>query len=431
MAQRRLLGLFLAFCLVFSLSAAAVDNGSAPQESLYGKTMLVLGDSYTAGYGLQRYEDCWPWILAENCGMTQLNYSISGSSFAAGPNGSYPMVERCRLLPKDQHVDIILVQGGSNDYARDIPLGDPQERSQTTCCGALNLILDYLEKTYPQAQIVCFTPWISSAGPNAYGLVTSDYISAMLELCQNRGILCYDASQDSENGMYLDDEAFRQRFCLTATDRYHLNPAGHRRFAPKMAQWLCQTLYGTTPSARYVDLAIADEALLDAVDTLAPTGIICGTSDRLFSPTRFADRAALAQCLYHLAGQGDTGSYEFTDLSPEDPDYSAMCYMVDAGLYGEAPAIAPGQTLSRQMLTTVLYRYYTELWGGAVESLTGLGPYPDSAQVAQYAKMPMGWALAAGILQDKEGWLRPESAVSRGELAETLTAFLRYLVEFS
>ena len=139
--------------------------------------------------------------------MTQLNYSISGSSFAAGPGGNYPMVERCRQLPTDQAVDIILVQGGSNDYARDIPLGDPQERSQTTCCGALNLILDYLEKTYPQAQIVCFTPWVSNAGPNVYGLVTDDYIRAMVELCQSRGILCYDASQDEENGMHLTEES--------------------------------------------------------------------------------------------------------------------------------------------------------------------------------------------------------------------------------
>lgn len=431
MARRRFLALILAFSLVFSISAAAADATRSSGESLYGKTILVLGDSYTAGYGLARYEDCWPWILADSCGMTQLNYSISGSSFAAGPGGNYPMVERCRQLPTDQTIDIILVQGGSNDYARDIPLGDPQERSQTTCCGALNLILDYLEKTYPQAQIVCFTPWVSNAGPNAYGLVTDDYIRAMVDLCQSRGVLCYDASQDAENGMYLAEESFRSRFCLTSTDRYHLNPAGHRRFAPKMAQWLCENLYGSTPSARYVDLASADEALLDAVDTLAPAGILGGDGDRLFHPTRAADRATLAQCLYRLAGQGETSSYEFTDLSPQDPSYSAMCYMVDAGLYGQEAVIAPGQVLSRQVLATVLYRYYTGLWGGSVERLTGLGSYADGGQVAQYAKMPLSWALAAGVVQDKEGLLRPEAAVSRGELAETLTAFLRCIGEFS
>lgn len=431
MAHRRIWGLILAFCLVFSLPAAAVDLTQPRWDSLYGKTMLVLGDSYTAGYGLQRYEDCWTWLLAENCGMTQLNYSISGSSFAAGPNGYYPMVERCRQLPTDQDIDIILVQGGSNDYARDVPLGDPQERSQTTCCGALNLILDYLEQTYPQAQIVCFTPWVSNAGPNAYGLVTDDYIRAMVELCQSRDILCYDASQEDSNGMHLADESFRSRFCLTSTDRYHLNPAGHRRFAPKMAQWLCENLYGTTPSARYVDLAASDETLLDAVDTLAPAGILDGTGAQLFSPTRAADRATLAQCLYRLAGQPATNSYEFTDLSPEDPSYSAMCYMVDAGLFGQEAAISPRQVLTRQMLATVLYRYYTGPWGAFAESLTGLGSYFDGGQVADYAKMPLSWALAADVIRDRAGYLRPDSAVSRGELAETLMAFLRYIGEFA
>lgn len=431
MTYRRCLGLILALCLIFSVSAAGVDSAQGAKDSLYGKTLLVLGDSYTAAYGLQRYEDCWPWILAEHCGMTQLNYSISGSSFAAGPNGYSPMVERCRELPTDKPVDIILVQGGSNDFARNVPLGDLSSRDETTFCGALTLILDYLEETYPEAQIVCFTPWISNAGANSDGLLSADYTAAMVALCENRGILCYDASQADQNGMYLSDEAFRSRFCLTATDRYHLNPAGHRRFAPIIAQWLCENLYGSAPSDRYTDLSGASESLRDAVDTLAPAGILTGTGDRLFSPTRAADRADLAQCLYRLAGEPSVTDHTFSDLSAQDLDYQALCYMVDTGLYGESSEIQPKQVLTRQMLATVLYRYYTDLLAHFVDNLTGLGSYPDGDQVAAYAKLPMGWALAAGVLQDKDGWLRPGSAVSRGELAETLTAFLRYIGEFS
>ena len=431
MAFRRCLGLVLALCLIFSAPAAAVDSARSPRENLYGKTMLVLGDSYTAGYGLWRYEDCWTWILAESCGMTQLNYSISGSSFAAGPNGSNPMVERCRLLPTDQKVDIILVQGGSNDYARDIPLGDTASRDETTCCGALNLILDYLEETFPEAQIVCFTPWVSNAGPNEYGLVTADYTAAMAALCESRGVLCYDASQADRNGMYLDDVDFRSRFCLTSTDRYHLNPAGHRRFAPIFAQWLCENLYGAAPSDRYADLACASEDLRDAVDTLVPAGILSGTGDRLYAPTRAADRGDLAQCLYRLAGRPAVTEYSFLDLSSQDDDYSAMAYMADMGLYGAAPVMQPQGVLTRQMLAAVLYRYYTGLREGFADALTGLGPYPDGDQVADYARMPMSWALAAGLLAPKDGMLRPDSAVSRGELAEILAAFLRYTGDFS
>ena len=49
--------LVLAGCL--GVPAEAVDGGYWKQ-SIRGKSLLILGDSYCAGYGLERREDAWP-----------------------------------------------------------------------------------------------------------------------------------------------------------------------------------------------------------------------------------------------------------------------------------------------------------------------------------------------------------------------------------
>ena len=122
------------------LNIPAAAGETLCRKSLFGKTLLILGDSYTAGYGLWDGSHGWPDLVTDALGMTQLNYSISGSTFSSGPLGNYPMVERCRELPTDVPVDVILVQGGSNDHTRDIALGEIDGRDPETCCGALNLI---------------------------------------------------------------------------------------------------------------------------------------------------------------------------------------------------------------------------------------------------------------------------------------------------
>lgn len=428
--MKKALALLLMLACLWSIPAAqAAEPSSRGRASLYGKTLLVLGDSYTAGYGLWDGSHGWPDLVAQALGMTQLNYSISGSSFAAGPHGNYPMVERCRELPNTP-VDVILLQGGSNDHMRDIPLGDIGERNDQTCCGALNLILDSLEDTYPDAQIVCFTPWISDVGGNAYGLTAQDYADAMVALCQQRGIQCYDASRAEESGMYLNDEGFRRRFCLTSTDRYHLNPAGHRRFAPIMAQWLSRVVTGGDAADRFADLQIAGEALRQGVAQVVATGVMTAEG-QLFSPVRGTDRQLLAQSLYALAGWPPAAEYDIPDVPRNAENYQAICYVIDNGLLSGPEGFAPKEPLSREMLATALYRCYTELYGGQIMRLTGLGTFEDCAQVSEFAQTPMGWALEYELISPKNGLLRPQSTVSRGELATALSAFLRLLGEIS
>lgn len=413
--------LLLALYLHAAPPAGAVDSGSAPADSLRGKTMLVLGDSYTAAYGLRRPEEGWTSLMASSCGMTELNYSISGSSMASGPGSFAPMVERCAELPADAAPDIILVQGGSNDWAKNLPVGTAEDRTPETTCGALNLILDHLEAAYPGAAIVCFTPWISDHTENALGLLCYDYNEGMLAVCAARGVHCYDAANTEQNGMLLTDETFRAKYCLTDRDWYHLNFAGHRHFAPIMAQWLSRTLYHTDAAVYFADLCSAPEQLQSAVSAVIPAGLMDCSDDALFYPTRSATRETLALALYRLAGQPSTGYLSFSDVSSESSAYPAICYAVESGLLSATDCFSPDQSLTREALAAALYQYF-EHTGGTAERLTGLGSFPDNEQIT--SRVAFGWAMANGLLTEKDGLLRPNGAVSRGELAEALAIML-------
>ncbi len=433
MKKLRISALFLALCLLLtgtSLPIQAADSTAAGRTSLYGQTMLVLGDSYTAGFGLPGGRHGWPDLVSEALGLTQLNYSISGSSMAAGPRGSFPMVERCQELPAAPAPDIILLQGGSNDHVRDIPLGDTQERNAESFCGALNLILDHLGDIYPDARVLCFTPWISDGGKNGLDLTAEDYTAAMMAVCAHRDLPCYDASQAADNGMHLEDPAFRARFCLSSSDHYHLNDAGHRRFAPVMAEYLSRTLSGGGTSDRFADLQIAGEDLRRGVTCATTTGLMAGEGE-LFSPTRSTTWETLSTALYHLAGMPLVTEYDIPGMSRDTPGYQAACYMIQSELLPGPETHLPELPLSREVLAGVLYHYYTDLCGLMVTKYVGLGPYPDSDAVSDFAELPLGWALSTGLLAEKDGMLRPQSTVSRGELAVTLERFLRLLGEIS
>ncbi len=405
------------------LPAEAVDGGYWKQ-SIEGKRLLILGDSYCAGYGLERREDAWPYQMADSWNLTYYDHAISGSTFASGPQSSAPMVERVKELTREP-LDIIIVQGASNDWSHNIPVGEVDSRDPETAMGALNVILDTLEENHPEATLLCFTPWISNGTKNDLGLETTAYHDAMLELCQSRDILCYDAADDQANGIHMASQEFRTAYCLTPTDRWHLNPQGQAMFAPVFSEWLQNTLYGPITTAdRFADLIPAEESLRNAVDALYTGGIMYGTAENLFSPARAATRETLAVTLYRMAESPETTIQSFSDVSANQ---TAISWVVDCGIMTGDGSFHPQRSLTRQELATALYGYYTKVAGRAVTALAGVGGYGDRDQLPDTAATAYGWAMQQKLLTVENGYLRPQALVSRGQLAVALAKLLQIL----
>ncbi len=408
----------------YGLSGTALDTTATATagDGLAGKTFLVLGDSYTAAHGLSSKQQGWTYVMAEIWSMTQYNYSISGSSMTYG--GWVPMVERVFDLPEDIQPDFIILQGGSNDRSQSLPIGSATDTGNDTFYGALNIILDTLEEKYPNATIVCFTPWINDPeNLNDLGLGATDYVAAMMDVCETRNIICYNASDTDSNGMYLNEEWFRAKYCLNSTDYYHLNATGSAMFAEIFGVWLQKTLYGMEVADQFYDLAISSDELRDAVSTLFLAGVFSGTSKHLFSPTKSATRQTLAVTLYRLAGSPGGTTRELTDVKEGSETYSAVCWCMDMGIFQESDTFSPGTYITRSDLAVALYRYYVNYMGGSADALTGVGTYSDRNALSQEAAVPMSWALTVGVMSDVDGELRPQSLVSRGQLALALSAF--------
>ncbi len=227
--------------------SSALDAGKALlskapvyEKKLEGLTMLAMGDSYFAGDGIGK--DCtWVNMLGNKYGMHFNNYGIGGSTISAFVTTNNPMVVRIKQMEKVD-ADIILFEGGRNDYNKQVPLGETSDTGIKSFYGALNYSLDYLRKTYPNALIILVTPWkYSSTNELGYSNVT--YAKAMRTIAEERNdphIVCLYAADPAITGVDMTNASFRAQYCNTPTDVSHLNVEGMNLVFPKMEAFVAQ-----------------------------------------------------------------------------------------------------------------------------------------------------------------------------------------------
>jgi acyl-CoA thioesterase-1 len=87
--------------------------------ALAAKTILVMGDSLSAGYGI-RPEQAWPSLLATRLAERRLDYSVTNLSIS----GETTAGGRSRLGPalKTYQPAIVVIALGANDGLRGLPL---------------------------------------------------------------------------------------------------------------------------------------------------------------------------------------------------------------------------------------------------------------------------------------------------------------------
>lgn len=124
----------------------ASPNVAVPSDqhggSQTGPTILILGDSLAAGFGLDLSE-AFPALLQKKIDDAGLKFSvvnagISGDTSAGG-------LRRIEWLLK-RRVDVLVLELGGNDGLRGIPVAATRTNLQA--------IIDRTKQKYPQAQIV-------------------------------------------------------------------------------------------------------------------------------------------------------------------------------------------------------------------------------------------------------------------------------------
>ena len=217
-------------------------------DKLEGITMYAIGDSYFDGPSLGRAK-AHPTLIASKYQMGFHNDGIGGSTIANfnGYNESKPpMVLRWEENLPDEQSDIILFEGGANDYGNDIPIGSVDSMDINTFQGAINVMITELKGKYPNALIICLTPWKSAEDKK------TAYATAMIEVCENRRIPYIDQSDPEAIGVDMTSSEFREKYSESPGDSSHLNFEGMKLVMPYIEEYIARYYYAYI-GAEFVD----------------------------------------------------------------------------------------------------------------------------------------------------------------------------------
>lgn len=209
-------------------------------EALEGLTINALGDSLFAGQGLPQ-EQIWLHLLGAKYNMDMTNYGIGGNTMSSV--ASNPMCERYKTM-KDNDPDIIFLEGGANDYNKQVALGSAGSMDTKTFIGALNVTIDGLQQKYPNAMIIVISQWDTLSSSSAISLgeqyKRKDYVDAMRDVAAAQGVYFIDAFTSANVGVDMHNDAFRAKYCIAPTDINHLNPDGMKLVMPNFEKMIAE-----------------------------------------------------------------------------------------------------------------------------------------------------------------------------------------------
>lgn len=159
--------LLLLICILLPLSLAAQErlvrntdpSASVPDyiraASLYGKTMVIFGDSYVQNH-VRPIEESWHYKIADKYNMEYHNFGWNGNCVAydrTAENFGPPMYERYKVLP--DKADYVIVCAGHNDADRMARNGESTDLFREK----LTVLCEGLIAKYPGAKLCFVTPW--------------------------------------------------------------------------------------------------------------------------------------------------------------------------------------------------------------------------------------------------------------------------------
>ncbi|HWC61571.1 MAG TPA: arylesterase [Verrucomicrobiae bacterium] len=128
--------------MIAGILTVRAQPSNAPTEKAAPKSVVVLGDSIAAGYGVESSE-AYPALLQEKIDAAGLNFTVvnagvSGDTSADGLN-------RIKWLLR-RPIDVLVLELGGNDGLRGIPASTTETN--------LQMVIDRVKQKYPSAQIV-------------------------------------------------------------------------------------------------------------------------------------------------------------------------------------------------------------------------------------------------------------------------------------
>ena len=164
----------------------------------------------------------------------------------------------------------------------------------------------------------------------------------------------------------------------------------------------------------------------DSVYYVYAYGLMNGTAEATFNPDGATTRGMLVTILYRMEGSPQGGGWSpFTDVDPELYYAQPIAWAAWNGIVKgiTETTFSPDAPVTRQQMAAILYRYAAwKKWD--VSQQGNLFQFTDWEQIQEYARTPLAWASANGIIQGKENnILDPAGTATRAQVATLLQRF--------
>ncbi|WP_302496646.1 S-layer homology domain-containing protein [uncultured Flavonifractor sp.] len=171
----------------------------------------------------------------------------------------------------------------------------------------------------------------------------------------------------------------------------------------------------------------ADDWFYGAVKYVYDNKLMDGTSTTTFAPLMTTNRAMVVTILWRLAGSPEPeAAPAFSDVAADSWYTDAVAWASENGIvkgYSDT-VFAPDDTVTREQLATILYRYVQHTGGGFQGAWAFPLDYADADQVSDWAYEAMCWCTMKGIINGVGGnTLNPQGSATRAEVAQILMNF--------
>lgn len=191
-------------------------------------SVLVLGDSYTEGYGADPETKGWAYLVGKPLGWKVTVNGVGGTGYVnPGPRGEGTYLQRLPSL-QGRSFDLVVVQGGSND----------RDTSYPALRDAVAKTLDAVRTDFPGAVVVLMGPATPYGKPDATRTLAQ----------------CVLAGHAATQGLAFIDPLGERWFVEGDGDRYanpqngHPSNAGYRVMAERF-EADARVLTGTTATS--------------------------------------------------------------------------------------------------------------------------------------------------------------------------------------
>lgn len=150
-----------------------------------------------------------------------------------------------------------------------------------------------------------------------------------------------------------------------------------------------------------------------------------GVTDTTFAPAATMTRGMLVTTLWRLEGEPSAPAASFGDLTADWYRAAVNWAAANDVVRGySASKFGPNDTMTREQMATILYRY-AQLKDCDMSGSASLDGFRDAAKVSGWASAATSWAVANGILQgDTNKLLTPTAGAQRCQVAAVLQRYL-------